>query len=516
MKLALLKISALCAALFVPSQAAEKPNILFIAIDDMKPDLGCYGVDMVKTPNMDKLAARGALFLNSHCNQAVCGPSRASLMTGLRPDRTKVHDLKTITREVTPWVTTLPQHFKNHGYITAGTGKIYDPRSVDKKSDELSWSQPFKLHSGLPYNKDYPEPVLGSYQSEAAHKAYEEITASGKSGYGPVSKAFFKRGLKVTVESTDVPDDAYADGAYAKMGAKFIRDLSKKDEPFFVAVGFKKPHLPFIAPKKYWDLYQRDSMPLAKFKQAPEGAPPYALHNSNELRSYDGVPADGPLSEAQQRELIHGYYACISYIDAQVGLLMETLEKEGQLENTIVILWGDHGWHLGDHGIWCKHTNYEQSTRSPLIIAGPGIESGVKTQAPTEFVDIFPSLCELSHIPNLENLDGISFVPVVSKKAEKVRESAVSQFGRGQRMGYGLRNERFRYVLWVNNSEKKPPLSSLEGKIAAEELYDYETDPLETKNLATDPAHAETLKKLRAEASSFLTAQAERIAREPK
>jgi len=499
-------------------QAADKPNILFIAVDDLKPDLGCYGNTYVKTPNFDRLAKMGVTFTNSHCNQAVCGPSRASLMTGLRPDRTKVHDLKTKTREVTPWITTLPEHFKNNGYITAGTGKIYDPRSVDKKSDKPSWSLPFRLYN-LDYNPDFPEPASAAYQGAEIQKAVKEIKDSGVKGYGPILKELIKRDLHPATESADVPDDAYTDGAIRKEGIKFIQKLAKQDKPFFLAVGFKKPHLPFVAPKKYWDLYKREEIPLAKFQEFAKDAPEFAYHDSNELRSYGGIPAKGKMDEAKSRELIHGYYACISYIDTQIGMLLDELDKQGLSENTIVILWGDHGWHLGDHGIWCKHTNYEEATRSPLIYAGPGIQKGKKTHAPTEFVDIFPTLCDLADIPTIENLDGTSSKPVLDGSKDKVKDYAVSQFSRGKAMGYAFRDEQYRYVFWVNNagkigSESTP--STEVNKLRAQELYDYKADPLETVNIAKDPAQAERIKALKKEANAFLKAQAERIAKEPK
>lgn len=497
------------------THAENRPNILFIAVDDLKPDLGCYGKSYVKTPNFDRLAASGVTFLNSHCNQAVCGPSRASLMTGLRPDRTKVHDLKTVTREVTPWITTLPEHFKNNGYITAGAGKIYDPRSVDKKSDAPSWSKPFRLYN-LNYNPNHPKPVSAAYQGPEFHKALKEITAAGIKGYGPILKELVKRDLHPAVESCDVPDDAYTDGAIRKQGVKFIRELGGqggKKKPFFIAVGFKKPHLPFVAPKKYWDLYQREEVPLAPFQKFAIDAPEFAYHDSNELRSYGGIPANGPLNEAKQRELIHGYYACISYIDAQIGMLLDELKQRDLMKNTIIVLWGDHGWHLGDHGIWCKHTNYEQATRSPLIFSGPGIPKGKTSNAPTEFVDIFPTLCELTGIPMLDNLDGISAKPVLTQSKPKVRDFAISQFGRGKAMGYAFRDEQYRYIVWPLKKGKLPPENIDNNK--GEELYDYKTDPLEKKNIASDPTQADRIKMFRAAANKFLDEQAQRIAKEP-
>ena len=496
------------------ASAADKPNILFIAVDDLKPLLGCYGDKVAKTPNFDRLAKMGVTFTNSHCNQAVCGPSRASLMTGLRPDRTKVHDLKTITREVTPWVVTLPEQLKKHGYTTAGTGKIYDPRSVDKKLDAPSWSLPFRLHN-LDFNAAQPEPVLGAYQGEAQRKAFKEMEAKGLKGYGPMYAELKKRGLNSVVEATNVPDDSYTDGAIRKQGIKFMKQLGKESQPFFLAVGFKKPHLPFIAPQKYWDMYDRKNLPLASFQKFAEDAPKFAYHTSPELRSYAGPPAKGALAEDQQRELIHGYYACVSFIDAQLGLMLDALRDNGLSENTVVILWGDHGWHLGDHGLWCKHTNYEQSTRSPLIIAGPGILKNKKTDAPTEFVDIYPTLCELTGTPVPANLDGISFKPVIDGSEKSVREFAISQFPRGKCIGYALRDNQFRYIVWPNTPASGKPAVNV-NDCEGEELYDYSADPLETKNIAKEEGQHERILAFRKKADAFLAAQAVRISKEPK
>ncbi len=514
---------ALLACIFIPATTtaapqSKKPNILFIAIDDLKPNLGCYGDPIAKTPNIDRLAAMGTTFTNSHCNQAVCGPSRASLMTGLRPDRTGVHDLKTVARKVRPWIVTIPEYFKKNGYVTAGTGKIYDPRCVDKKSDAPSWSKPFVLHN-VPYNPKFPKPVNAAYQDPEIHKVFKELQSKGIVNYGPVQKELVKRGLNHVVESMDVPDDAYTDGATCKQALKFIRELSDhkgQGKPFFLAVGFKKPHLPFIAPKKYWDLYKREEMPIASFQKHAKNSPSFAYTNFPELRSYADTPKSGMPTEAKQRELIHGYYACTSYTDAQIGKLLDELKKRDLMKNTIIILWGDHGWHLGDHGLWTKHTNFEQATRAPLIYAGPNIQQGKLTAAPTEFVDIFPTLCDLAGLPTPKNLDGLSSKPVLTGEKQKVKDVAISQFGRGSAMGYAFRNDRYRYVVWVNGKKQSDatttPASALTpDKIKAEELYDYKTDPLEKVSLAKSPEQAKRIQEFRKIADTYLKEQAKRI-----
>ena len=514
---------ALLACIFIPATTtaapqSKKPNILFIAIDDLKPNLGCYGDPIAKTPNIDRLAAMGTTFTNSHCNQAVCGPSRASLMTGLRPDRTGVHDLKTVARKVRPWIVTIPEYFKKNGYVTAGTGKIYDPRCVDKKSDAPSWSKPFVLHN-VPYNPKFPKPVNAAYQDPEIHKVFKELQSKGIVNYGPVQKELVKRGLNHVVESMDVPDDAYTDGATCKQALKFIRELSDhkgQGKPFFLAVGFKKPHLPFIAPKKYWDLYKREEMPIASFQKHAKNSPSFAYTNFPELRSYADTPKSGMPTEAKQRELIHGYYACTSYTDAQIGKLLDELKKRDLMKNTIIILWGDHGWHLGDHGLWTKHTNFEQATRAPLIYAGPNIQQGKLTAAPTEFVDIFPTLCDLAGLPTPKNLDGLSSKPVLTGEKQKVKDVAISQFGRGSAMGYAFRNDRYRYVVWVNGKKQSDatttPASALTpDKIKTEELYDYKTDPLEKVSLAKSPEQAKRIQEFRKIADTYLKEQAKRI-----
>jgi len=497
--------------LTLTSLGAAKPNILMIIVDDLKPNLGCYGNDLAKTPNIDKIAQAGVVFTNAHANQAVCGPSRCSFFTSLRPDRTKVHDLKTNFLGVTPWVVSMPEQFRKHGYATAGCGKLFHGGRGDKVMDQRAWG----IHTekdALPYNKDYPHPAM-HYQNKKTQQTYQELKKQGITGYGKVVAALKKKHYPST-ECLDVPDDAYIDGASRIQAIRNIEKLSSGNKPFFVAVGFSKPHLPFVAPKKYWDLYKREEMPLAKYQKPAVGAPSYALHSWGELKAYSDISSDGPVPTTKQRELIHGYYAATSYTDAQIGLLLDELKKKDLLKNTIVILWGDHGWHLGDHGVWCKHTNYEQSTHSPLIISGPGIKHGLKTDAPTELIDIFPTLCELTGVPMVKNADGLSFKTLLEGSTQPIREVAISSYPRyGGRMGYALRNNKFRYVAWVNNPNyKTKPLSELkEQVILAEELYDYSTDPLETKSLAKNPEKQAVIKKFRAQLNQHLKSQAQRI-----
>lgn len=487
----------------ISASAQDKPNVLFIAVDDLKPILGCYGDELVKSPNIDRLAAQGTVFLNAHCQQAVCGPSRASLLTGLRPDTTKVWDLKTRIRDILPDVVTLPQYFKENGYTAVGTGKIYDPRSVDSRNadDPASWSRPYVQFG------DNPDEEFGCVNPEFVAKV-RALKEKGVVKDGALKK---KLGGTPPVEiDQDVPDNAYADGRIADTGIALLNELAPKDEPFFIAVGFKKPHLPFVAPKKYADLYKRSQFHLAEVKERPEGAPDFHWQPGWELRngSYSDIPPigdGGPIPEDMQITLIHGYYACVSYTDAQIGRLLDALEESGEADNTIVVLWGDHGWHLGDHGMWCKHTNYEQATRVPLIIADLRKPTGQQSTSVAEFVDVYPTLCELSGLPVPEVLEGDSLVRVLDDPSALVKDAAVSQFprhvsGHGEIMGYAWRDSRYRYIEWVDGDFYAGEPS---GEVIAREFYDYKADPQERRNLIDNPEYVREINRLQTIAAAY-------------
>ena len=505
--------SAMFQTLEVSARSSKPRNILFIAVDDLKPILGCYGDTLIKTPNIDRLADAGTVFLNNHCQQAVCGPSRASLMTGLRPDHTQVRDLKTRMRDMNPQVVSLPQYLRSQGYETAGTGKIYDPRCVDKQLDEPSWSIPYTRPHQLPYDSTFGKPVLGSYQGAEIRAVNNEAEKKGLKKYADVKKFLVAHDAWPAVESADVPDGAYTDGAIAADGIQLMKKLKREGKPFFLAVGFKKPHLPFVAPSKYWNLYKRDDFKTASFQGKTTNPVEAAYHNSSELRTYGGIPnfdsySKDPakhMSTEKQKELIHGYYACTSYIDTLVGQLLDELKALGLDKDTVIVLWGDHGWHLGDHGLWCKHTNFEQATRSPLIIVDPSLSGAKKTVSPSEFVDLFPTLCELAGVPVPGNLDGTSLVPVLKDPKATVKEYAVSQWPRGKTMGYAIRDGRYRYVEWFTRLNSTQPYDS--DKIEGRELYDYEKDPLETKNLVDDPEYKAVVKKMNQRMQDFFKAQ---------
>lgn len=467
------------------NSTVSKPNILFIAIDDLKPLLGCYGVEYVKTPNIDRIAESGMAFLNNHCQFAVCGPTRASLMTGLRPDSTRVWDLHTPMRNENPDILTLPQYFKQNGYETVAVGKIYDPRCVDKKYDPSSWS--------IPFIKDKDPAVMGYLNPETTKiitKRKNEAMAKGIKSHKKLQEYI---NLKPSVESMDVSDFDYLDGVFAERGLELMEQLSTSKKPFFLAVGFKKPHLPFVAPKKYWDLYDRTKIKIHPYQKPSKNGPPIHYHKFSELRSYTDIPNQGNLTPEKQKELVHGYYACVSYVDNLVGLLIDRLKALKLEKNTIIVLWGDHGWHLGDHNLWCKHTNFEQATRSPLIFSSSTMkEKGKTTSTPTEFVDIFPTLCELSGLKIPSHLQGLSLVPILNDSSKTVKKAAVSQFHRGDKiMGYAYRTDRYRYIEWLEQEFRK---TSKKGRIFARELYDYEKDPMETVNQIDNPEYSAIVK----------------------
>ena len=501
------------------AQEKSKPNVLFIAVDDLKTVLGCYGDKIIKTPNIDRLAKMGTVFLNNYCQQAVCGPTRASLLTGLRPDVTKIRDLHTKMRDINPDIVTLPEYFISQGYTTSGIGKIFHPSCVDKKFDPQSWSIPFLVakesdySNGLPVQKHYQSPELKALNTK------EEVVSADQDGKG--KKKGEKKSKKEAddeegargpaFECLDLPDDAYDDGVSAKLAVKQIEMLNAAKKPFFMAVGFRKPHLPFVSPKKYWDLYKREDMPVAEFQEHAANSKIFSYQYPGELTNYSGVKefAKFDKNEAnkfglaieKQKELVHAYYAAVSYTDAQIGILLNTLEKLGTLNNTIIVLWGDHGWHLGDHDMWGKHTNYEQATKAPLIIAAPGLKAG-QTKSMTEFVDVFPTLCELSGGEVPAYLDGKSLVPVMKNNKASVKEYAMSQYprkmdkadinkvedGKGKLMGYSMRTEQYRYTVWLKNFTSDQVYSA--DKVYTKELYDYVKDPLEKVNVSDDTKYA--------------------------
>ena len=450
----------------VAATPAGRPNVLLICVDDLKPLLGCYGAASVKSPNIDRLAARGVLFERAFCNQAVCAPSRNALMTGLRPATLGIYDLGTNFRLAVPDAVTVAQHFQRNGYRTEAMGKIMHVGHGNTE-DAASWSVP------------HWKPQGGSYALQANIDSQREAVAKAKAAGLSVEKVA-NTAKSVATECADVADTAYGDGMIADEAVRRLDAAkAKPGEPWFIGVGFHKPHLPFNAPKKYWDLYRPESFELPAQRTLPAGAPEFAGQNSGELRSYTDIPKVEPIGDAQARHLIHGYHAAVSFMDAQLGRVLDALDRNGFAGNTVIVLWGDHGWHLGDHGIWCKHTNYEQAARQPLIVVAPGMaQAGVKSPALVETVDLYPTLCELAGLPAPQGLDGASFAAALKSPAAKTKEAVFHVYPRGERMGRAVRTERYRLVEWKKIGEP--------SEAAVLELYDYEADPEETRNVAAE------------------------------
>lgn len=454
------------------ARAAAKPNILFIAVDDLKPTLGCYGDPLAKTPNLDRLAARGMRFDRAYCNQAVCAPSRNNLMVGVRSTTLGIYNLDTNLRKAAPNAVTLLQKFMQHGWRTEGVGKVFHV-GHGNHDDTNSWSVPFKSDKVVEYL--LPEnSANGQLTREEAFFTNQKL---GQNRSLPRGAAW---------EVAEVPDNAYADGRIADEGIRRLRQASTNSgAPLFLVLGFVKPHLPFCAPKKYWDMHERSRFPIAARTNAPAGAPAYAGKTLLELNQYTPVPERPPLSEELQRTLIHGYYAAASFMDAQVGRVLDELDRLQLGTNTIIVLWGDNGWHFGDNGAWTKHTNYEQANRIPLIIVAPGVaKPATSTTQLAETVDIYPTLLDLAGLRNdgiPQHLDGLSLAPVLRDPAARVRDHAYHAFPRQRGgklvIGRAIRTERYRLVEW-----KHPGASA---DTADYEFYDYQEDPNETRNLAT-------------------------------
>jgi iduronate 2-sulfatase len=461
-------ISAFGVSLALSAAEPKKWNVLFVAVDDLKPNVGCLGDPLAITPSMDALAKRGTAFTRAYCQQAVCSPSRSSVLTGCRPDTTQVYDLVTHFRKAIPDVVTLPQHFRENGYHSQGVGKIFHPGYDDKPS----WSVPWEAGKGRGFGPEGLK-VMADLKAQAKARGQDESRVRG-----------------LPVEAPEVQDDALQDGAIANRAIEILKSRVGQSQPFFLAVGFAKPHLPFVAPKKYWDLHDPKKFAAPSPSAPPEGAPPYAPQFGGELRQYVQIPKTGPVPPETAQKLIHGYYAATSYMDAQLGRVLAGLKEAGFAENTIVILWGDHGWHLGDHSIWCKHTNYEQATRAALLVSHPKQKVMGKTcEKLVEFVDMYPTLAELCGLALPKHLEGTSFAPLLDDPNLAWKPGAFSQYPRsspetGPLMGYALRTERYRYVEWQKRKG---------GETVARELYDLQTDPSETKNLASEVGQKATL-----------------------
>lgn len=440
-------------------RAAERPNVLFIVADDLRTDLGCYGSG-AKTPNLDALAARAVRFERAFCQQALCNPSRSSFLTGRRPDTLHLWMNGTHFRETNPAVLTLPQWFKDNGYETRCAGKIFHNWHTQEKGDRRSWSADEFLHYAN-HGDDKPE-VTGALPRNLAL---------------PIGRDY---GRVPMCERCDVPDEAYYDGRVAAEAVKILGQL--KDKPFFLAVGFWKPHAPFNAPKKYWDLYEPKNLPRLE-PARPKGAPALAFHDSRELLGIP--PRQITPTAAQIAEMRHGYFANISYLDAQVGKVLHALDSHKLTGHTVIVFVSDHGYHLGEHGLWAKTSCFEFDARVPLMVAAPSMNTaGKATTALAELVDLFPTVTALCHLKTPAGLEGVSLAPVLADPATSVKQAAFTQHPRPayfdrtlsgvpEAMGYSVRTAAGRYTEWRDWKS---------GKVLGTEYYDHRRDPLELTN----------------------------------
>ncbi|WP_147676526.1 sulfatase [Algibacter pacificus] len=430
-------------------------NILFIAVDDLRPELNFYGANHIKSPNLDQLSQESLVFNRAYCNIPVCGASRASLLTGTRPTRHRFIDYNTRADTDVPHAISLPKLLKQNGYTTISNGKIFHHND----DDSLAWDKRW-----------FPKGNIRNYQLE------KNIIENGNANLAMGGASAF--------EKADVDDTAYFDGQIAQKGIADLRKLKNKNKPFFLAMGFMKPHLPFNAPKRYWDLYNRNEIELPESYMQPESTPAEAFNNFGELRNYGNIPRKGKIPDSLAKELIHGYYACVSYVDAQIGLVLDELKRLELDDDTIVILWGDHGWNLGDHKLWCKHVTFETALRAPLIIKVPGKTRGESTNAIIEFIDIYPTLTELVGLETPATVEGTSFVPIINGKAFQ-KDWAVSKFKDAVAL---IKGDLF-YTEWTDD----------QGVAYARMLFDHKIDPLELDNLAEKPEYKELVKSLAVE-----------------
>ena len=452
--------------------SAARPNVLFIASDDMRPQLGCYGDPTVKSPQLDALAKRGVVFERSYVQQALCSPSRISMLSGRYPATTGIFEIGRPLRATMPDITTLPQHFKNNGYHTRSLGKIYHV-GID---DDASWTIP-AWHSKKPRFSPSTVKAIDQFLANARSNG-TEVPQKGKGSRLSAVPAF---------EAVDCNDEDLLDGDTALNAIEQLREHAKNpDRPFFLAVGFANPHVPWISPKKYWDLYDRSKLPLATNEFLPKGAPAFAATSGQDFRWYANVP-EGDLPEPFKRECLHGYLAAISYVDAQVGKLLSALDETGLAKNTIIVFWSDHGYYMGEHTWWgSKHNNYEGATRNSFIMAVPGMKhAGTSTKALAQSVDIAPTLTELCQLPSHDGFQGRSLKPVLDDPSVTVNDAAFSWYPKEGWLGVTMRQDKWRFVEWT-----KP------GHEPVRELYNMANDPQNDVNVAAKPEHEKVLRVL--------------------
>lgn len=467
----------LCLSLMVHlvvAQEKERPyNVLLILVDDLRPSLGSFGDAHAISPHIDALSKQAMVFERAYSNQAVCVASRYNLLLGARSTSTGLYDFGRAFRDAYPNATTLPQLFKNNGYYTAAIGKVFHV-GHNTYNDEASWSVPH-WHDKV---VEYADPNHRQETREEALFANKTWTYANRLEKGSAW------------ERLDVADDAYADGRVADQAVQRLQELQVQDKPFFLAVGFARPHLPFTVPAKYWDLYDPDSLPIPKQQTNPKNAPNIAVKRDGEISQYAEIPlatTSDPFPESLTRQLVHGYYAGVSYVDTQIGKVLQELKESGLDERTIVVLWGDHGYLLGEMGMWTKHVNYELANRIPVVIKHPEVSKGQHSMDLLETVDLYPTLAELAALPldtSAQPMDGLSFASYLHNPENPVRTSVYHCFPRGGKLGRAIRTEDFRLVAWQD----------IEGRQEVEyELYEYKDGLIETENIWS-PSHPAFLK----------------------
>jgi len=470
-------------------ETKKKHNILFISIDDLRTTLGVYNDTIVVSPNIDQLASEGITFLEAFCQSAVCAPSRASLMTGLRPDSTRVWHLGDKFRKINPDAVTMPQYFSKHGYHTVNLGKIFH----NYMPDSISWDEP-DLRPARYLKNEWLKRDGETFYISPDVNASQKIKRDSLLKLRPVRYADgWNTGP--AWEAADVHDSMYYDGAQNKLVEKTLTRLAHSDKPFYMGLGYFRPHLPFTVPKRYWDLYDKNAIPLSNNPDIPKNAPRQTMNSMYELRHYDGFghishpTGSYRMSEDTIRTLRQGYYASVSYVDALIGDLINHMKKLNIYENTIIIVFGDHGYKLGDHNSWGKMTNYNIDLKVPLIIRYPNqANKGAQTKGITELVDIFPTLCDIADIEIPDYMQGTSLLPLIKNPKQQWKTAAFSQFHRrpkvsadGKRyMGYSINTDQYHYIEWYSWNHKK----GIKGELKNTELFDRIKDPFESENIA--------------------------------
>ncbi len=452
----------------VSTKKPDKPNVLFIAVDDLRPELGCYGNMQIKSPNVDRLAKTGIIFTDAYANYPVCGPSRASLLSGIYPGKSRFIGWNCSQDKDIPGIVSLPMHFRNNNYKTVSLGKVYNNFEDGKGSWDENWRPSVTT-------------TAWDYHSKEGIRIFEERNKDRYKDTGIRNNNNLpQRGP--AYEGPDVPDITYMDARIANRAIEELQNFQNSSEPFFLAVGFHKPHLPFNAPKKYWDLYDDVDLKLPENYYFPKNAPDAARFNWGELRNYYGIPKAGPVDDNTAMNLIHGYYACVSYVDAQIGKVLNSLEELGLSDNTIIILWGDHGWFLGEHGFWSKHSNLRKAAHTSLIVKVPWKKSGLRTEELVEFVDIYPTLCDLAGLSLPIHLQGKSFAPLLDDPDLPWKEAIFYRIG-----GETILTKTHSYTEWSDDKT---------GEISACMLYDLRTDPEENVNISGQSENRNLIQKL--------------------